>query len=571
MVPACRSVRRGLLHRKESIFMKRLLALLLLSACLPVCFACGEADPVSGGETENKPGDVIPIVWDGETEYQVLRSDTCSKEISGLCTELIHGIEDKTGVKPPIRSDWDDKDRSDCEILVGSCKREAAAAAFAELKKDEYLIRTEGNTVILVGGSDETTALAVKHFLSEYVAKGEAGKLTVPKGINMKTNIIESQLNADVKGSPLKKMFSDYDVKWTDTPLISFDYDEISGHSMSSNGEWSLDRDHKKEGKAALRYTLKKDMTKELDMTLWQKKSVDQEFTFSVEDRKKTTLVLWLYIDDIDKMVCDHDAGYGRQTGQGTFFFRVLDNKGRVYCWNHTIMGSGWHEIELNFNIHNGADENFDYHNITSFGLLFSAKEGTVIELDDLRGRVYESDYVSPAAPHNGRLITTGEYDAFDGCVVQEWYGAEFDTEDKMEGKSSFKCTGNNSNADFRSIVANLDLPMDYENDVLVINAKVDDLTKISSLFIELNEVQDVHEYEKSFSLTELKQYGLTGSGKWCELRIPLSAFSKNLQSGKTAVTLHNFRYVMSASGEKNYVSRIDLVYLTTKAELGIE
>ena len=552
--------------------MKRHLALFLLSVMMLACFACGKTDPASppSGETE-ETGDEIRIVWDGETSYQVLRSDICSKEITKLCTDLIRGIEEKTGVKPPIKSDWDDNDRSDYEILVGKSKREAAAAAFAELEKDEYLIRTEGNTVILVGGSDEMTALAVDRFLAEYVEKGETGKLTVPKGINMKSNLTEEQLSADVRGSTHKKMYSDYDVKWTDTQLLSFDYDELLGHSMSSNGEWSLDTKYQKEGKAALRYTLKNDMTKELDTAIWQKRSGDQEFSFSVKDRKKTTLVLWLYIDDIDKMVCDHDAGYGRQTGQGTFFFRVLDSQGRVYCWNHTIMGSGWHEIELNFNIHNGADEQFDYNNITSFGLLFSGQAGTVIELDDLRVRVYESDYVAPAAPHHGRLITTGDYDAFDGCVVQEWYGAEFDTGDKMEGKSSFKCTGNNSNADFRSIVANLDLPMDYDSDVLVINAKVDDLTKISSLFIELNEVQDVHEYEKSFPLSELKQYGLTESGKWCELRIPLSAFSKNLQGGKTTVTLHNFRYVMNASGSADYVSRIDLVYLTTKAELGME
>ena len=550
--------------------MKRLLALLLFSVTILACFSCGRTEPAAPFSSETKePGDVIPIVWDGETNYQVLRSDLCSKEVSKLCTDLIRGIEEKTGVKPPIKSDWDDNDRSDFEILVGKSKRDAAA--FAELKKDEYLIRTEGDTVILVGGSDETTALAVERFLTEYVSKGETGKLTVPKGINMKSNLTEEQLSADVKGSPLKKMYSDYDVKWTETQLLSFDDGELSGHAMSANGEWSLDREHQKEGKAALRYTLKKDMTKELDAAFWQKKPDDTAFTFSVKDRKKTTLVLWLYIDDIDRMVSDHDAGYGRQTGQGTFFFRAIDEKGGTYCWNHTIMGSGWHEIELNFNIHNGITDGFDYRNITGFGLLFSGKEGTVIELDDLRVRVYESDYTAPAAPHNGRLITTGDYDAFDGCVVQEWYGAEFDTEDRMEGKSSFKCTGNNSNADFRSIVANLDLPMDYDSDVLVINAKVDDLTKISSLFIELNEVQDVHEYEKSFPLAELKKYGLTESGKWCELRIPLSAFGKNLGLEKDTVTLHNFRYVMSASGSADYVSRIDLVYLTTKSELGME
>ncbi len=551
--------------------MKRLTALLLALFTLTALFACGPAspsgdgDPTQSGETAGPAddGNVLTLVSGGEARCRIVRSDTASKDVIAACVTLAAAIGDATGVKPGIGTDWDAEEPDGREILVGKSKREKAASAFSALEKDEYTIFTEGNALLLVGGTDEMTVLAVECFVNDFVKKGTADGLSVPRDVNVKEDRTAFLLKQETKGSTLKKMYSDYNSAFEDTPLLSFDETEIPGHTMSPDVEWSLDTEYEKEGSAALRMELKKDYTDTLLNAFWQR--TPDAFRVSVKDRKKATLVLWLFVGDIDMLVCDHDAGYGRQTGQGTFFFRALDKNGQTYCWNHTIMGSGWHEIELTFNVHNGVGESFDYSAITGFGLLFSAKQGTVIELDDLRLREYESDHTPSPAPEGGRLITAGEYDAFDGCVVQEWYGADFDTEDRMEGKSSFRTTGNDSNADYRTIVANLDLPMHYAKDVLVVNVKIDDLKKISGVFIELNEVQDVKEYENSFSVEQLKGYGLK-EGEWCELRIPLSDFRQN--PGGAAIddiTLHNFRWVITASGSENYVSRIDLVYLTEK------
>jgi hypothetical protein len=282
-------------------------------------------------------------------------------------------------------------------------------------------------------------------------------------------------------------------------------------------------------------------------------------------------------VDDDDKVVCDHDSAYGdRQEGQATFYFRAFDNKGRTHCWNHTLTGDGWHEIELTFNIHSGVDKGFDYQNITGFGMLVAADEGTIIEIDDLRGVQYKTDYEHAELPAAGdRWITDGEYNAFDGAIVQEWYGCSYDLEDKKFGHSSLRGEGDNSVSDFRTIISNLNVPLNYQEDVLVFWMKVDTLNTINGLFLELNQVQDHHEYEKTFNKTELQSYGLsTKDGEWCQIVIPLSAFAKHLDTNKYGgdenITLYAFRFVVQGVSGKTYVVHLDHAYLTTKTALGM-
>ena len=252
----------------------------------------------------------------------------------------------------------------------------------------------------------------------------------------------------------------------------------------------------------------------------------------------------------------------------------MIDKNGGQYCWNHTLTGDGWHEIELSFNIHNGYSPDFDMHNITGFYMMFDGHAGTVIELDDLRVVEYHTDHVPSPAPDGGRLITEGEYDALDGAIVQEWYGATYDTLDKMNGKSSLRCIGDATVNDFRTNVTNLEIPITYADDVLVVWAKIKDLDTVNSIFIELNEVQDVHEYEISIPRAKFAHYGLTASDTWSRLIVPLSDMRRNLRPAQfgdgESITLRNFRYVLTANGTATYDSHIDLVYITTKSALGL-
>ena len=379
---------------------------------------------------------------------------------------------------------------------------------------------------------------------------------------------IKELLATPVIGSPLKKMYSDYVSNYTQRQLISFDRLDLPG--LVTVPEATIDTEYQREGTGALRWVLP-DETKGLKMMCWAN---GEEFRLDVTDRKRTTLKLWLFLDSTDGIVCDHDSIYGAQGGQATFFFRVLDKNGGQYCWNHTLTGDGWHEIELSFNIHNGFSPDFDMHNITGFYMMFDGHKGTVIELDDLRVVEYSTDHVPSPAPNGGRLITEGEYDSLDGAIVQEWYGASYDTTDKMQGKSSLRCIGDATVNDFRTNVTNLSIPITYAEDVLVLWAKIRELSTVKSIFIELNEVQDVHEYEISIPADKFAHYGLCEDDTWSEMRIPLSDMRRNLRvetfgNGDT-ITLRNFRYCLSAQGDATYDTHIDLVYVTTKENLGM-
>jgi len=168
------------------------------------------------------------------------------------------------------------------------------------------------------------------------------------------------------------------------------------------------------------------------------------------------------------------------------------------------------------------------------------------------------------------RLISNAEHDALDGAIMQEWYGASYDLEDKVEGKSSLRNCGDGSVSDFRTIIANLNIQLNYSEDILVFNMKIKELSSINSIFIELNEVQDTHEYEQTFSKTTLISKGLTRNDTWTEISIPLTEFTKHLGTGFASgenIVLHNFRLVAATGAVSSFDLHVDNIYIKNKAE----
>ena len=242
---------------------------------------------------------------------------------------------------------------------------------------------------------------------------------------------------------------------------------------------------------------------------------------------------------------------------------------GRNHCWNHTVTNNGWHQIELSFNVHNGVDSDFDYAHINGFWVGLMTYDDVTVMIDAMRGVTYDTDYVPQPieGEEDGRLISDCEYNALDGAIIQEWYGASYDLDDKMQGASSLHSYGDASVSDFRTIIANLDIRMDRSRDELVFSIKISTPETIESFFIELNQVQDSHEISAFFTLDDLRQYGYTGcADAWCEIRIPLSVFSVQLNPGMgNDITLHNFRFCANATGAGSFEYNIDHIYLTEK------
>jgi hypothetical protein len=429
------------------------------------------------------------------------------------------------------------------------------------MTEESLCIRAVGNDLVILGNTDAATVAAIEHFSKTFLGEPRS-ELTVPADLDFSTCLLAYRTEHRYDTVTLKTSYSDYISDYEEQMLVSFNGQEGNVYLLE---ESRFDMEHSIGGDGAGRWDLREKydtLTRFLDCPAGS-------FYFDASNKRASTLKLWLYVSDTDQITCDHDPGYGFQPNQATFFFRAVDGNGRVHNWNHTITNPGWHEIELSFNVHNGVSADFDYSNVAGFWVAFSTYGEVTVLMDDLRGVVYHTDHV-PAeikGERNARLISDCEYDALDGSVVQEWYGASYDLRDKAQGKSSMRNVSDGSVNDFRTIVADLDLEMNYDTDVLVFHLKLEHFSSIKSIMIELNQVQDQHEYQRVFSLMELRNYGLSAKvGTWSEIRIPLNKFSKQLHGdyGDT-VQLHNFRFVTSVKAGALCDYHTDQIYLATK------
>ena len=519
--------------------------------------------PTEPDKPADVPGDLdgLAIVWDGYARYRVVYGVGESSEVLRAVKLVLDAIEAQSGVRPACITDDVPYDESIKEIIVGkNNNRPATGPVNNVLGKDSLCYSTYAETPVISGDTDVAVIAAAEYFVQKYVI-GERGSLVVPCGIHAVIPTVDWHTENYDKTESLKHSYSDYISSYTEHQLISFS----AGESNYGTALGGYIDSHSIDGNGALRWDLKGE-NETLVRILTDKNG---SFLFNAADKNKSTVKLWLYVGDTNAVVCDHDAISGFQENQATFYFRAVDKNGRTHCWNHTITNNGWQEIELSFNIHNGVDSGFDYANITGFWVgLFTYRDVTVM-IDNMRGVTYSTDYTPEAieGEENPRHISDCEYNALDGAIIQEWYGASYDLEDKMQGSSSLRNYGDASVSDFRTIIANLDIEMDRNRDELVFYIKISTPDTIASFFIELNQVQDSHEISAFFTLDELRQYGYSGErDSWCEIRIPLSAFNVQLDpSFGDAVRLHNFRFCANATGEGRFEYNIDRIYLAEK------
>ncbi len=551
---------------------KRILAALLCVVLLLGTLACTPEDsgdnppdepPTDGGQPGDGQEDAgLLIVGDGTAFYRVVRGDLESNTVRDASLALIDAVQSMTGTRPQPATDWEAYDENVKEIIVGKKNNRPATKEITDaLEANTFRIVTMDRNVYIIGSDDATTTAAVEYFTRKYLSTS-GDTLLLPEQIDTTISLLEWQTLNYQSTVTLKKAYSDYISDYDEKVLIYFEEDE-PGYSAAFDGY--IDEDHTIDEYGALRWDLKgknQSVIKILNHTT-------TTFQFDASDKSKSTLKLWLYVSNTDNVVCDHDSGYGFQQNQATFFFRAIDKKGRTHSWNHTLTNNGWHEVELSFNIHNGVDNDFDYANVAGFWIGVATYDDVTIIVDSLRGVTYETDYTPEAIENetNPRLISDCEFDALDGAIIQEWYGASYDKDDKMQGQSSLRNSGDASVSDFRTVVADLDIPMDHEKDELVFHFKVADKRALANVFIELNQVQDTHEFSASFTPDALKTYGFGGEDNtWYEIRIPLSVFHVQLGEGLgDTVRLCNFRFVGSASGSAYYDYHIDHIYLAEK------
>ncbi len=107
-------------------------------------------------------------MMDNIDKYTIVRSMECSQTIKSAASELQGGLAKSAEVK--ITSVTDSKDEAKYEIVLGKTARDTGFD-YSTLSMGDFIIKLQGEKIIIAGGSDRATSEAVTFFLENLVDK----------------------------------------------------------------------------------------------------------------------------------------------------------------------------------------------------------------------------------------------------------------------------------------------------------------------------------------------------------------------------------------------------------------
>ena len=149
--------------------------ILLLILSLLVLFGCGSAsDPGTGpqesrntGTETETPVPQITLAENGRCDYTVVRPDDNDRVTTSGAVSVMNALSFLSGTKVKICTDYDPKDLTEREILVGNTNRPESAEASGRLGEEDYRIEVNGTKIAIVGKSDAGLAEGVAVFLQD--------------------------------------------------------------------------------------------------------------------------------------------------------------------------------------------------------------------------------------------------------------------------------------------------------------------------------------------------------------------------------------------------------------------
>lgn len=343
--------------------------------------------------------------------------------------------------------------------------------------------------------------------------------------------------------------------------LASFDQASLEGWQFASSNGVASAATNKKEGDGAI--------SVRTQITGWTTAVEARPNTFNIDasDKQKSFIRVWVNINDITLLASDKQGEAYEE--QGTFYIQVGGHQ-----WNHTVAGSGWHELELSFVNHNvspSAISSIDYGNLNTFRIRYQGSPGLEVTFDDLRFVTYTSDYVPSPPPYNGRRLSNCDANELGGAVLGEWYGATFNFENKMEGTSSLSVKGSGEHNEYRIYIGGFEEPINEVEDALCFWLYISDLahTGVQGWTIELNQIQDVQEFQCDLPLINELNGGLENG--WNFVTIPINRMRKQVDAAQfgPSITAQNLRVVApGTSADQEYEIAVDQVFIAKLADL---
>ncbi len=162
-------------------------AVLILLTALVAC------KPSEGCDDTTEPsGPVFVKICDnGMSEYEIVRPDKGYYDVLKEAVQSLRkAFSQHAGVDMNVSEDWV-KDASEIpasatEILIGNTNRSESAQAAEGLKINDYRVKyfAASRRLVIVGGSDEATAQAVKLFTDSFVKECENGVIEIDETLD---------------------------------------------------------------------------------------------------------------------------------------------------------------------------------------------------------------------------------------------------------------------------------------------------------------------------------------------------------------------------------------------------
>lgn len=152
--------------------MRKLLALastLILLVIITGCDSLGsEPEVVTLGENVR-----LALVEGEAAKYTLVRGDIADKTETDAAVKLRRALKDAYGVEFPMMTDWvkpGTQEEAQFEILVGETTREQSKNAIESLGDGSFVIKSDGDKIVILGNTPRGTAAAVDYFIEHYIS-----------------------------------------------------------------------------------------------------------------------------------------------------------------------------------------------------------------------------------------------------------------------------------------------------------------------------------------------------------------------------------------------------------------
>jgi len=186
--------------------MKKLvIILMILTALVALLVSCGDKEPAET-TTEAK---LVAVMTDTASSYTAVYPlsysfNTYKGEAVKYFEEL---VKENSGGAIAIKSDFlaGEEAAGSYEILLGATNRPESIEAMKTLRRDDYLIGFVNGKLCAIGGSDEASAKAIRHFATMFFSKTQ-NDLVLPETFYQRFDGSYPLNSLTVFGTPIDKV-----------------------------------------------------------------------------------------------------------------------------------------------------------------------------------------------------------------------------------------------------------------------------------------------------------------------------------------------------------------------------